>query len=172
MAEDRRTLLKVLSGVVGTSVVGAVAAPALRAVLAPVSLRTVTGVGELVPVVALDAIPSDGTPVNVPVVVEAPMDAWTRQPPTTVGAVYLRRTEAGVKAWSSICPHLGCGIDYDAAAGKFACPCHESWFDTDGAVASGPAPRGMDALETRVVNGMVQVRFEKFKIGTADKEPA
>ena len=172
MAEDRRTLLKVLSGVVGTSMVGAVAGPALRAALAPVTLRTVTGVGELVPVVPLAALPEDGTPVNVPVVVEAPLDAWTRHPPTTVGAVFLRRAGDEVRAWSSICPHLGCGIDYDAGAGKFACPCHESWFDTEGNVASGPAPRGMDRLETLVVDGVVQVKFEKFKIGSSDKVPA
>jgi menaquinol-cytochrome c reductase iron-sulfur subunit len=172
VAEDRRTLLKVLSGVVGTSLVGAVAAPALRAALAPVTLKTVTGVGELVPVVALEAVPADGTPIQVPVVVEAPMDAWTRHPPTTVGAVFLVRRGDEVRAWSSICPHLGCGIDYDARVGKFGCPCHESWFDAEGQVASGPAPRGMDTLETRIVDGVVEVRFEKFKIGTAEKAPA
>lgn len=165
-------MLKVLSGVLGGGVACAVAGPALRAAIAPFDMRTVTGLGEFVTVGQLEALPLDGTPVNMPVVVQAPMDGWTKLPPTMVGGVFLRRDKEQVRAWSTICPHLGCGIDYNGGEGKFSCPCHESWFETDGAVASGPAPRGMDELQTRVVDGQVQVKFEKFKIGTSDKVPA
>lgn len=171
MAEDRRTVLKVLSGVLGGGAVVVVAGPAVRAALAPANMRTVTGVGDLVPVVRLDALPEDGTPMSVPVVVEAPMDGWTKHPPTTVGAVFLRRQGEAVRAFSTICPHLGCGIDFDGQKGKFACPCHESWFSLDGEVTSGPSPRGMDELEVKVVEDMVQVRFQKFEIGTDQKVP-
>lgn len=149
----------------------AVGGPAIRAALAPVSMRTVTGVGEFVPVARLDALPADGQPVSAPVIVEAPQDGWNVLPPTTVGAVFLRRTDGKVRAWSSICPHLGCGIDYDKGRKQFACPCHESWFEADGAVSSGPSPRGMDELETEVVDGQVRVKFVKFKIGTSEKVP-
>jgi menaquinol-cytochrome c reductase iron-sulfur subunit len=172
MAEDRRTLLKVLTGVVGGGAALAIAGPSLRAVLAPLELTTVSGSGEFVPVAAEDAIPADGTPVGVPVVLESPRDAWTRMPPTTVGAVFLARREGRVVALSTLCPHLGCGIDYHADARRFACPCHESFFELDGRVAAGPSPRGMDELETRVVDGKVEVRFQKFKTGVASKELA
>lgn len=172
MAEDRRTLLKVLSGVLGGGVAAAVGGPALRVALAPAGMRTVTGIGEFVPVAKLEALPADGTPLNVPVVVEAPMDGWTRHPPTTVGAVFLRKQGESVRAFSTICPHLGCGIDFDGRVRKFACPCHESWFSLDGACTDGPSPRGMDELEAKVVDGQIQVKFEKFVIGTADKRPA
>lgn len=156
----------------GGGVAASVAGPALRVALAPADLRTVTGIGDFVAVTPLDALPADGAPLNVPVVVEAPMDGWTRHPPTTVGAVFLRREGDAVRAFSTICPHLGCGIDFDGRAGKFACPCHESWFELDGGVSSGPSPRGMDELEAKVVDGHVQVKFEKFKIGTSDKVKA
>jgi len=165
-------MLKVLSGVLGGGVACAVAGPALRAAVAPFDMRTVTGLGEFVTVSKLKALPADGTPVNVPVVVSAPKDGWTKHPPTTVGGVFLRRQGKAVRAWSTICPHLGCGIDFDGSKGKFACPCHESWFEDDGAVASGPSPRGMDELQARIVGDEVQVKFEKFKIGTSDKVPA
>jgi hypothetical protein len=33
----------------------------------------------------------------------------------------------------------------------------------DGEVLGGPAPRGMDELETRVDNGHVEVRFVRFR---------
>lgn len=172
MAEDRRTLLKVITGVLGGGAAAIVAGPAARALVAPVTLDPIQGVGDFVRVAQLAQLPDDGSPVNVPVVVERPKDAWNALPPTQVGAVFLERKGDDVVAFSTICPHLGCGIDYVPNAGTFACPCHESSFGADGSVAAGPSPRGMDTLETRVVDGAVEVKFEKFLIGTEDKVPA
>ena len=47
------------------------------------------------------------------------------------------------RAVSGICPHLGCTVN--AVPGKlpFVCPCHGSHFDDNGAVVSGPSPRGL-----------------------------
>lgn len=47
------------------------------------------------------------------------------------------------RAMSGICPHLGCTVN--AVPGKlpFLCPCHGSHFDDNGAVVSGPSPRGL-----------------------------
>ncbi len=171
MAEDRRTILKVLTGVIGTGAAAAVAAPAIRVLIAPVNRTTVSGAGQFVPVAPLEAVPKDGTPLNVPVVIDAPRDAWTELPPTKVGTVFLRFDGDRLRALSSICPHLGCGIDFAQGINRFACPCHESFFETDGNVASGPAPRAMDELETRVVDGRIEVKFVKFKIGTSEKVP-
>ncbi len=172
MAEDRRTLLKVLSGVFGGGAAVAVAGPAVRALVDPAGKVTVSGAGEFVPVAALDAVPDDGSPVNVPVIVEAPKDGWNKLPATQVGTIFLARKEQSIMALSTICPHLGCGIDYSASSKQFVCPCHDSSFTEDGAVAAGPSPRGMDSLETRVKDGKIEVRFEKFKIGTTEKVPA
>src|SRR4051794_14440221 len=41
-------------------------------------------------VASLEALPSDGTPVQVPVVADL-TDAWNREPNQPIGAVYLRR---------------------------------------------------------------------------------
>ncbi len=172
MAEDRRTVLKVLTGVLGGGAAAIVAGPAVRAIVAPVTLDPVRGVGDFVRLANLEQVPEDGTPLNVAVVIEQPEDAWNKLPPTQVGAVFLVREGTNVTAFSTICPHLGCGIDYVPDQSAFACPCHESSFAKDGAVAAGPSPRGMDTLETRVVEGAIEVKFEKFKIGTSDKVPA
>jgi Rieske Fe-S protein len=172
MGEDRRTILKVLTAAIGTGSAAAVAVPAIRMLVAPMDRTTVSGAGTFVAVAPVDAVPKDGTPLNVPVVIEAPRDAWTELPPTKVGAVFLRQQGERVIAYSTICPHLGCGIDYSEAKSSFACPCHDSYFDLDGRVSSGPAPRAMDELETRIVDGRVEVKFEKFKIGSAEKVPA
>jgi len=60
---------------------------------------------------------------------------------------------------STICPHEGCEVAWDANANRFACPCHESFFAAEGARISGPARRGLDPLPTRVQDGKLQVQY-------------
>ena len=47
------------------------------------------------------------------------------------------------RAMSGICPHLGCTVNSVAGKYPFLCPCHGSHFDQNGAVVSGPSPRGL-----------------------------
>lgn len=46
-----------------------------------------------------------------------------------------------VVAYSTVCTHQGCTVEYDADSQVLACPCHGSSFDPadGGAVVSGPA---------------------------------
>jgi len=60
---------------------------------------------------------------------------------------------------SPICPHEGCEVSWDQARNQFACPCHRSFFAADGSRISGPTPRGLDALPTRVQDGKLQVQY-------------
>jgi cytochrome b6-f complex iron-sulfur subunit len=47
------------------------------------------------------------------------------------------------RAVSAICPHLGCTVNVVSGKDPFLCPCHGSHFDKNGAVVSGPSPRGL-----------------------------
>jgi menaquinol-cytochrome c reductase iron-sulfur subunit len=100
-------------------------------------------------------------------------DAWLRLDKVTLGSCWLvRAVEDGpIRAFSTVCPHLGCGVDYDEQAGKFNCPCHTSAFDLEGRCLSGPSPRGLDELETRVEGRDVLVRYQRFRVGTSKREP-
>ncbi len=69
-----------------------------------------------------------------------------------------------------MCPHLGCSIDTFVPDGSFTCPCHTSTFASDGAKTSGPTPRGMDLLATKVDEGFVAVDFRRFRVGTPERE--
>jgi len=42
-------------------------------------------------------------------------------------------------ALDTVCTHLQCTVAFDAGAGRFFCPCHDSSFATDGSVVSPPA---------------------------------
>ena len=76
-------------------------------------------------------------------------DAWTVHPNDVVGRVWLvRRKNDKVDAYTTICPHLGCSIDFNAEQKLFVCPCHNGTFDLLGtkqekALGGGtnPAPR-------------------------------
>jgi Rieske Fe-S protein len=72
-----------------------------------------------------------------------------RLEPQRLSAETLLRSVEGVVAYSGICSHTGCDVtDWNEAASRFQCPCHESQFDPgDGArVVGGPAPWQLAAL--------------------------
>jgi menaquinol-cytochrome c reductase iron-sulfur subunit len=137
-------------------------------------LRRTSARGALLPVAPLDALPENGAPRRFPVIA-ARHDAWNKYPPEPIGAVYLRRVseEPGVEAFNVICPHLGCPVGFNAERDIFQCPCHTSAFQLDGAVVSGPSPRGLDKLECEIRNDggheRVWVKFENFHTGRTEK---
>ncbi len=53
---------------------------------------------------------------------------------------------------------------------QFICPCHTAVFALDGARISGPAPRAMDDLESKIDNGMLKVRYQYFRQLISKKE--
>lgn len=159
-AGGRRTFLTLLIGA-GSALIGAILAkPAVGYVLDPI-LRSAGGKGRWIRVAKAEALAEDH-PVAVPVVGEQ-VDAWTRAERVRLGMVWLRKKGDKVVALNAECPHLGCKIGYDKTKKHFGCPCHDSDFDLDGARKGGPAPRSMDPLDARVVDGEVEVRFVRFR---------
>ena len=54
----------------------------------------------------------------------------------------------GFRAYSLICPHLGCIVELSAEG--FACPCHGSLFNPDGSLQRGPASKPLRPLTLEV----------------------
>lgn len=146
----------------GSAAIGALlAVPGASYVFDPV-LRSSGKKGRWIRVAELASLSKDH-PVTAPVVGEQ-VDAWTKSSDVRLGTVWLRVVDNNkVVAYNAECPHLGCKVAFDANKTQFGCPCHDSAFGMDGEVLGGPAPRGMDELETRVDNGHVEVRFVRFR---------
>lgn len=146
----------------GSAAIGAILmVPGVAYILDPV-LRAGGAKGRWIRVAELANLAKD-VPVTAPVVGEQ-VDAWTKAPAVRLGTVWLRVVDNDkVSAWNAECPHLGCKVGFNEAKKHFACPCHESAFTLEGEVQGGPAPRGMDPLETRVVDGHVEVRFVRYR---------
>lgn len=67
--------------------------------------------------------------------------------------ILVQQPGGEVQAFSTMCTHLGCGVRANTGGEGFVCPCHDSYFNVDGTVLSGPAPRPLDQYETRVEGG-------------------
>ena len=168
--DARRAFLKLVTAGLG-ALAGALAViPGLGFLASPLDRRGGAGGPPLRVASTRDVKP--GKPLRV-TAVGARDDAWLRLDKVTLGSLWLVRTveDGPIKAFSTVCPHLGCGIDFDDKRGKFECPCHDSTFDLDGRCLGGPSPRGLDELETRIEGRDVMVRYRRFRVGSAKREP-
>ena len=65
--------------------------------------------------------------------------------------VIVVNTTGGVKAYSAVCTHLGCIVDYDATSNHIVCPCHDGHFNpASGGVISGPPPQPLPPVSVAV----------------------
>jgi len=145
----------------------------------PERYRRSGGAGEgFYRVAALSSIPEDGKPRRFAVIADR-IDAWNYTPDQPIGAVYLRRAAGQeLQVFHSTCPHAGCSVSSveSAEGGAFHCPCHNSSFDWEGKRVArpgkiNPAPRDMDTLKYKVVDGDVWVEFKEFYTGRPKATP-
>jgi cytochrome b6-f complex iron-sulfur subunit len=64
-------------------------------------------------------------------------------------AILLRTAAGDLRAFSAVCTHLSCTVQYRPDLGNIWCACHNGRFDLNGQNIAGPPPR---PLETYVVN--------------------
>jgi cytochrome b6-f complex iron-sulfur subunit len=79
------------------------------------------------------------------------------------GPVLLEKANNEVRAFSGICTHLGCTVQWHQEEKKFICPCHQGIYDFDGHVQSGPPPRPLEKLSVKLRDGQVFVLMNSLK---------
>ncbi len=63
----------------------------------------------------------------------------------------LVRTGSGeLRAFSAVCPHLQCTVQYRSDISHIWCACHNGHFDLTGRNIEGPPPRPLEAYEVNV----------------------
>lgn len=153
---NRRRLLMVL----GAGAVTCASAPVAASLVAPAGTDTVREGEDFVDVVGFEEILA-GEPLRV-VIRSDRQDAWTTFRNVELGAAWILKNDDGsVVAYSAACPHLGCAVDWKGERSHFECPCHDAKFTREGGRVSGPAPRGLDRLQTKVADGRILVRFSR-----------
>ena len=66
-----------------------------------------------------------------------------------VPAVVIRSPES-TRAFSLVCTHLGCIVEWKDASKEFYCACHDGRFDQFGEVISGPPPVPLEQFPVKV----------------------
>lgn len=83
----------------------------------------------------------------------------------SAGRMYITNANDYIFALSQKCPHLGCRVPFCESSGRFECPCHGSIYDLAGEYITGPAPRGMDRYDVKLVGDHVVVDTGVLKSG-------
>ena len=70
--------------------------------------------------------------------------------------VILIRTPSGeYRAFSAICTHLGCIVQYRPDLRHIWCACHNGHYDLNGINIAGPPPRPLEPFKVVLVNNQV-----------------
>jgi cytochrome b6-f complex iron-sulfur subunit len=64
-------------------------------------------------------------------------------------AILIRTSNGDFKAFTAVCTHLECTVQYKPETSQIWCACHNGMYDLAGNVVSGPPPK---PLESFVVN--------------------
>ena len=65
-------------------------------------------------------------------------------------ALLVRVNDTEWKAFSAVCTHLNCTVQYQEARREIWCACHNGTYDLEGRVASGPPPKPLEELAVKV----------------------
>jgi len=94
-----------------------------------------------------------------------PGDSFVYRTPggATVAVARVGSTgEAGdFLALSSVCPHLGCQVHWEAQHQRFFCPCHNGTFDASGKPTGGPpaaAGQSLPRFELKLDEGLLFIK--------------
>jgi cytochrome b6-f complex iron-sulfur subunit len=66
-----------------------------------------------------------------------------------VPTIVIRSPES-IKAYSLVCTHLGCIVEWQQDAQEFYCACHDGRFDRFGEVIAGPPPVPLEQFPVSV----------------------
>jgi Rieske Fe-S protein len=70
--------------------------------------------------------------------------------------VVVVNAEGGIRAFSAVCTHLGCIVEFDPTVKHIVCPCHDGHFSpSSGAVISGPPPQPLKPITVAVEGDQV-----------------
>jgi cytochrome b6-f complex iron-sulfur subunit len=103
------------------------------------------------------ALSGKGDRVQVGIVAEFPVGQG-KVVPVNDKPVIVVNTEQGAKAFSAICTHLACIVEWDANRQIILCPCHDGRFSPfNGGVISGPPPAPLPELPLTVEGDAIYV---------------
>ena len=129
---DRRSFLDALIGVGFVSTAAATVYPVSRYLIPPASGEPATATA--VAAKATELKPNTGKVFK-----------FGSRP-----GIVVRTADGELRAFSAVCTHLDCTVQYKADTSQLWCACHNGTYDLGGNVVSGPPPRGLEEFAVNV----------------------
>ena len=139
----RRSFLDVLIGAAGAALGASVLYPIARYLVPPKSPEAAT---RRVVAAKQDELPPGGFKIF----------PFGGEP-----GILIRTAEGQYKAFTAVCTHLGCTVQYKPGEHAIWCACHNGLYDLEGRNVSGPPPRPLEAYVVHVAGGEVVVERAK-----------
>jgi len=93
-------------------------------------------------------------------------------PDGTLHPILINRLESGgLIVLNAECPHASCAVrTLSQSSNTHTCPCHASRFGVDGRRISGPAPFGLEVLDSEICpDGSLDILVPRLKFSIASK---
>lgn len=68
----------------------------------------------------------------------------------TKPAILVRTSDGEFRAFTAVCTHLECTVQYKPETSQIWCACHNGLYDLSGQVISGPPPRPLEAFKVNL----------------------
>jgi cytochrome b6-f complex iron-sulfur subunit len=75
----------------------------------------------------------------------------------TEPVLLIRLTQTDWRAFSAVCTHLGCIVQYDPDRRLIWCACHNGMYNLRGQVISGPPPKPLQEYTVHLRSGEVVI---------------
>jgi len=72
--------------------------------------------------------------------------------------ILIRTSEGDLRAFTAICTHLACIVQYRSDLSHIWCACHNGHFDLNGKNITGPPPRPLEPYVVNVRGDQIVVR--------------
>ncbi len=151
---SRRDFVKLTTAAVGAFITAAIGLPAVAYLIEPALITTSTDAW--IPLGKLENF-EIGKP-TLSTFTRSKVNGWEKTV-DSYGVLVLRKSQTEVQAFSNVCTHLGCRVNWQAEDQQYVCPCHNGRFSIDGKVVSGPPPRPLEMYATKIENGLLSIHF-------------
>lgn len=71
--------------------------------------------------------------------------------------ILIRTPDGQLRAFTAVCTHLGCTVEYRSDLEQIWCACHNGHYDLNGKNVSGPPPRPLEEFAVNIRSNLIVV---------------
>ncbi len=82
---------------------------------------------------------------------------WLIFPFGSLPGILIQVAPGDIRAFSAVCTHLQCTVQFDKAVQRIWCACHNGFYDLNGTNVAGPPPRPLTRFNVQVTGDEIFV---------------